>query len=130
MEDDEALEFTVTLSPVINQEATVEYETASGTARAGNDYTPAIGTLTFPAGTTEQTILVSIIDDNMEDDEETFTVDALGGLLTPYARIASGRDTHTYGVGGRLRVDLVAECRERTTAQAAHEFKLRSTLYW
>ena len=70
------------------------------------------------------------------DAELGYGLDALGGLLTPYARIASGRDTHTYGVGGRLRVeqslrvDLVAEHRERTTAWSSHEFKLRSTLYW
>ena len=70
------------------------------------------------------------------DAELGYGLDALGGLLTPYARIASGRDTHTYGVGGRLRVDqslrvdLVAERRERTTARAGHELKLRSTLYW
>ena len=70
------------------------------------------------------------------DAELGYGLDALGGLLTPYAHIASGRDTHTYGVGGRLRVeqslrvDLVAERRERTTAWSRHEFKLRSTLYW
>ena len=70
------------------------------------------------------------------DAELGYGLDALGGLLTPYARIASGRDTHTYGVGGRLRVeqslrvDLVAERRERTTARSSHEFKLRSILYW
>ena len=70
------------------------------------------------------------------DAELGYGLDALGGLLTPYAHIASGRDTHTYGVGGRLRVeqslrvDLVAERRERTTAWSSHEFKLRSTLYW
>ena len=39
-------------------------------------------------------------------------------------------------MGGRLqverslRVDLVAERRERTASQAGHELKLRSTLYW
>ena len=70
------------------------------------------------------------------DAELGYGLDALGGLLTPYARIASGRDMHTYGVGGRLRVEqslrvnLVAERRERTTARSSHEFKLRSTLYW
>ena len=70
------------------------------------------------------------------DAELGYGLDALGGLLTPYARIASGRDTHTYGLGGRLRVeqslrvDLVAERRERTAARAGHELKLRSTLYW
>ena len=70
------------------------------------------------------------------DAELGYGLDALGGLLTPYARVASGRDTHTYGVGGRLRVeqslrvDVVAERRERTAAQAGHELRLRSTLYW
>ena len=70
------------------------------------------------------------------DAELGYGLDALGGLLTPYARVASGRDTHTYGLGGRLRVeqslrvDLVADRRERTAARAGHELKLRSTLYW
>ena len=71
------------------------------------------------------------------DAELGYGLDALGGLLTPYTRIASsGRDTHTYGLGGRLRVeqslrvDLVAERRERTATRAGHELKLRSTLYW
>ena len=64
------------------------------------------------------------------DAELGYGLDALGGLLTPYARIASGRDTHTYGLGGRLRVeqslrvDLVAERREHATARSSHEFKL------
>ena len=71
------------------------------------------------------------------DAELGYGLDALGGLLTPYARVASSvQDTRTYGMGGRLqverslRVDLVAERRERTASQAGHEFKLRSTLYW
>ena len=70
------------------------------------------------------------------DAELGYGLDALGSLLTPYARIASGRDAHTYGLGGRmrvdqsLRVDLVAERRERTATRAGHELKLRSTLYW
>ena len=64
------------------------------------------------------------------DAELGYGLAALGGLLTPYARVASGQDTHTYGVGGRLRVaqslrvDLVAERRERTAARSRHEFKL------
>ena len=71
------------------------------------------------------------------DAELGYGLDALGGLLTPYARIASsGRNTHTYGLGGRLRVeqslrvDLVGERRERTATRAGHALKLRSTLYW
>ena len=71
------------------------------------------------------------------DAELGYGLDALGGLLTPYAHVASsGQGTHTYGLGGRLRVeqslrvDLVAERRERTASRAGHELKLRSTLYW
>ena len=71
------------------------------------------------------------------DAELGYGLDALGGLLTPYARVASsGQGTRTYGLGGRLRVerslrvDLVGERRERTAAQSGHELKLRSTLYW
>ena len=71
------------------------------------------------------------------DAELGYGLDALGGLLTPYARIASsGRDTRTYGLGGRLRVErslrveLAGERRERTASRVGHELKLRSTLYW
>ena len=71
------------------------------------------------------------------DAELGYGLDALGGLLTPYAHVASsGQGPRTYGLGGRLqverslRVDLVGERRERTAARAGHELKLRSTLYW
>ena len=73
-EGDEALEFPVRLSEASSQEVTVDYGTASGTAMVEDDYTVVIGTLIFPAGTTEQTIRVPIIDDNVVEDEETFTV--------------------------------------------------------
>ena len=71
------------------------------------------------------------------DAELGYGLDALGGLLTPYAHVASsGQGPRTYGLGGRLqverslRVDLVGERRERRAARAGHELKLRSTLYW
>ena len=71
------------------------------------------------------------------DAELGYGLDALGGLLTPYAHVASsGQGTRTYGLGGRLqverslRVELVGERRERTAAQSGHALKLRSTLYW
>ena len=73
-EDDAALEFPVRLSAASSQGVTVGYETVSGTATAGEDYKATIGTLTFPAGTTEQTIHVPIIDDKVVEEEETFTI--------------------------------------------------------
>ena len=73
-EDDEALVFAVTLSTLSTQMVVVKYATVSGTARVGKDYGAATGTLTFPALTTRQTIRVAIIDDNVVEEEETFTV--------------------------------------------------------
>ena len=73
-EDDEALVFAVTLSTLSTQTVVMKYATVSGTARAGKDYGAATGTLTFPALTTRQTIRVPIIDDNVVEEEETFTV--------------------------------------------------------
>ena len=73
-EDDTALMFAVQLSTASSQEVTVDYATASGTARAGDDYEVTVGTLTFPAGTTEQTIRVRLIDDKLVEEEESFTI--------------------------------------------------------
>ena len=73
-EDDEAVTFIVRLSAAVSQDAVVEYATSSGTARAGQDYEATTGTLTFPAGTTRLAILVPIIDDNVVEEEETFTI--------------------------------------------------------
>ena len=52
--------FTVSLSKAATTPVTVQYATADGTAKAGVDYTAKSGTLTFPAGTTTQTVSVAI----------------------------------------------------------------------
>ncbi|MBI2441794.1 MAG: right-handed parallel beta-helix repeat-containing protein [Lentisphaerae bacterium] len=55
--------------------ATVEFATAAGTALAGLDYTSQSGTLTWPDGdTSSKTITLSITDDSMDENDETFTV--------------------------------------------------------
>lgn len=52
--------FTMSLSKAATTPVTVQYATADGTAKAGVDYIATSGTLTFPAGSTTQTINVSI----------------------------------------------------------------------
>ena len=73
--------FTVRLSTPSSQQITVVVQTANGTATAGSDYT-AIGpiTLTFPAGTTSQTVSVPILGDTTDEPNETFTVNLSGAV--------------------------------------------------
>ena len=67
--------FTVTLSLASSAEVVVDYASGDGTAEAGTDYTEATGMLTFVAETTAaQEIRVSIADDTVDEEEETFTV--------------------------------------------------------
>ena len=66
--------FTVTLGAASGQTVTVNYGTADGTAVVGVDYTAAAGTLTFPPGTTTQTLAVTVLGDVLDEPNETFFV--------------------------------------------------------
>ena len=54
------------------------YTTMDGTAEAGTDYTAASGTLTFAAGSTEETIEVQTTEDDLKETDEGFTVELSG----------------------------------------------------
>ena len=69
-----ALEFTVMLDMPSSEEAVVGYTTDNGSAQSGEDYAASTGTLRFPALTTRLNISVPILDDDVEEDTETFTV--------------------------------------------------------
>ena len=58
---DQTANFTVTLNIASTVDILVDYSTSDGTAIAGTDYTPTNGVLTFPAGTTSETIPVTIL---------------------------------------------------------------------
>jgi len=64
--------FPVTLSNPSVQSLTVDYTTVDGTAIAGSDYVATSGTLTFPPGTTSQSINVTINGDKSVEPDETF----------------------------------------------------------
>ena len=66
--------FTVSLSTASSQTVTVAYATAAGTATAGADYTSASGTLTFAPGDTTKPLKVSVLGDQLDEDDETFTL--------------------------------------------------------
>ena len=86
------LDFAVRLNAVSLEAVTVDYATVSGTATAGQDYRATIGTLTFPILETEQRIRVFIIDDNVVEDDETFTVRLRNSNATDRPRQGNGRD--------------------------------------
>ncbi|WP_413171279.1 beta strand repeat-containing protein [Anabaena azotica] len=66
--------YTVTLSASSTQTITVQYATSNGTAIAGSDYTTRSGTLTFAPNTTSQFIDIPIINDGINEPNETFTL--------------------------------------------------------
>ena len=84
--------FTVSLSQTSSQDVTVQYATADGTAKAGEDYTAANGQVTIPAWQTSATIPVAILGDSDVEPDETFTL----SLFNPVgATIADGVATGT-----------------------------------
>jgi hypothetical protein len=97
-----AATFTVRLSaPTRTVTAQVDFATANGTATmAGNDYTPAAGTLAFPPGFTTDTIFISIVGDHVIEPDETFTVNLSAAVK---ATIGDGQ-----GVGTIVNDDTVA----------------------
>ena len=66
--------YTATLSSASPQTITVQYATTNGTATAGSDYTSTNGTLTFNPGVTSQVINIPILNDSLNEANETFTL--------------------------------------------------------
>ncbi len=62
---------TVTLSAASSSTVTVSYTTSNGTAVAPSDYAAASGQLTFNPGETSKTFSVSIVDDTIQEPNET-----------------------------------------------------------
>ncbi len=69
---------TVTLSKSSYQAIDVNYATTDGTAIAGIDYTAATGLLSFAAGEVSKTISVPILNDNLNEASEAFTITLSG----------------------------------------------------
>jgi ribosomal protein L35AE/L33A len=67
-------DFTVSLSAASDQDVTVHFDTANGSATAGSDYQAASGTLTIPAGQTSGTITVLVNGDRVAEPDESFLV--------------------------------------------------------
>ncbi len=76
--------FTVTLSAASRVPVVVSYSVAAGSATADLDFTPVTGTLTIPVGATQGTIAVPVLDDTLDEPDETFSLtlaNAVGAVL-------------------------------------------------
>ena len=72
--EDATMDFAVTLSRAASGKVTVRYATKNGTAKKGKDYRKARGKLVFAAGETAKTVSVALLDDAVDEGEETFTL--------------------------------------------------------
>ena len=71
---DATLAFAVRLSHAASETVTVDWATSDGSATAGSDYTAGSGTLSFAVGETAKTVAVTVLDDAVDEGEETLTV--------------------------------------------------------
>jgi hypothetical protein len=79
----------VVLSSPYDRQVTVSYRTGGGTADVGSDYEAAQGMLIFEPGTTDLLLLVYILDDPLDEEEETIGLqlfDARNAVLGPRAQ--------------------------------------------
>jgi Calx-beta domain-containing protein/VCBS repeat protein len=71
--------FTVTASLLYDQDVTVHYSTANGTATAGSDFTGVTdATVTIPAGQPSATFNVAVLGDRLGEGDESFSVNLSG----------------------------------------------------
>ena len=119
--------FRLSLSRAAPRELTVAYRTADGTAATGKDYSAAAGTLTFARGATAQTIAVAVIDDDLDEPDETFDLllsDGVGMVLADgaaAAMIVDDDEAPTVSVADASTVESQGELRFEVTLSQASE---------
>ena len=109
VEEGGTAEFEVTLSPAGSETVTVDFQTVDGTAAAGSDYTTKTGTLTFAAGQTTKTIMVSTVEDDVQEETEAFTVtlsNPTGATLADDSGTGTITDDDDEGGGGVTTPEL------------------------
>ena len=89
------IEFSVSLErPNTENASSVDWATSddgsTAAATSGVDYTAASGTLNFAIGETEKTVTVTLLDDELDEDDETFNL-----VLSNPSELTLGDDTGT-----------------------------------
>ena len=122
----EVVRFAVRLSQAAREPVTVDYATedftAAGTARAGEDYTATSGTLTFAVGETLKHVDVPILDDDVDEEDETFKLrlkNAFG------AGIIDSTGVGTIQNHDELPIALIARFGRATASQIVDQVETR-----
>jgi hypothetical protein len=84
--------FTVSLSTPSDQEVSVSFATADGTAASVQDYVVTSGSVTFPVGVTTRQVAVPVLGDVLDEANETFSVTLSSAVNAP---IVDGTGTGT-----------------------------------
>ncbi|MES2885565.1 MAG: Calx-beta domain-containing protein [Pseudomonadota bacterium] len=71
---DQALVFTVLLSPASSKTVSVRFATQDGSAKAGTDYSSAAGELSFAPGETSKTVRVPLLGNDCHDLERSLSL--------------------------------------------------------
>ena len=99
------LVLTVSLSRASAETVTVNYATADDSASAGSDYQAASGTVAFAAGQTTQTITVTVIGDNTQEQDESFLVNltsaSANAIIADGVGVGTILDDDSSGGGGK-----------------------------
>lgn len=92
-ESDGSVSFTVSLSEPPTSNVSMSYATQNGSAKAGSDYTAKSGSLTIASGLTSGTITINLIDDNIDEFSESFTVNLSNPSANGNIQDGQGRAT-------------------------------------
>ena len=91
-EADDEIDFTITLSEPVSADVSVRYKTRDGSASSGSDYTQTEGWIDFLGGETTKTVTVPIIDDDVDEPRQSFTL-----TLTSFQNVSAGSPSSATG---------------------------------
>ncbi len=77
-EDDGLVAVSVAIPEALAESYSFNYATQPGTALAGSDFVARSGTATIPAGETQTTVEIALVDDDDAEDDETFDLAVTG----------------------------------------------------
>ncbi len=105
-ENDGTAVLTVTISEAVPKAMTVDYALSGVNATSGADYTDSTGTVTIAAGQTTANIVIGVLNDDIFEGDEVFTVNLSnasdGALITTNSAtvtIADNGDAAVFNIG-------------------------------